>query len=63
MGDAGSYFQPVKLNDARTTEDNSSVTVEVAGQSRTFKNGDGVQFTSPLGGKQTLTFTGAEFVG
>ena len=42
---------------------NSSVTVDVNGQSKTFKHGDHVTFAANSGGKQTLTFDGAEFVG
>jgi hypothetical protein len=61
MGDAG-YFQTVKLRSYRVTR-NSSVTVEVNGQSRTFKHGDHVTFPANAGGRQTLTFNGAEFVG
>jgi peptidase M28-like protein len=61
MGDAG-FFQTVKLRSYRVTR-NSSVTVDVNGQSRTFKHGDHVTFAANAGGKQTLTFNGAEFVG
>ena len=39
------------------------MTVEVNGQTRTFKNGEGVRFATPLGGKQTVTLSGAEFLG
>ena len=39
------------------------MTVEVNGQSRTFKHGDHVTFPANSGGKQTLTFNGVEFVG
>ena len=61
IGDAG-YFQTVKLRAYRSTR-NSSVTVEVNGQSRTFKHGDHVTFAANAGARQALTFTGAEFVG
>lgn len=61
VGDAG-YFQTVKQRAYRSTR-NSSVTVEVNGQSRTFKHGDHVTFPANAGGRQTLTFNGAEFVG
>ena len=61
IADAG-YFQTVKLRSYRVTR-NSSVTVEVNGQSRTFKHGDHVTFPANAGGRQTLTFSGAEFVG
>ena len=62
MGDDGTYFQSVKMRGYRVTR-NSSVTVEVNGQSRTFKHGDHVTFALGSGGKQTLNFNGVEFVG
>ncbi len=52
----------VKNRGYRVTR-NSSVTVEVNGQSRTFKHGDHVTFPVNAGGKQTLTYSGVEFVG
>src|SRR5678816_829838 len=39
-GDAGTYFQTVKILGMRVRS-NSSITVTVNGQSRTFKDGDG----------------------
>src|SRR5262245_41964886 len=39
LGDHGTYFQMVKLKGYRVTR-NSSVTVTVNGQTRTFKHGD-----------------------
>ena len=62
MGDGGTYFQIVKLRSYRVVR-NSSVTIEVNGQSRTFKDGDHVTFAASAGGKQSLVLTGAEFVG
>ena len=62
MGDDGTYFQSVKNRGYKITR-NSSVTVEVNGQSRTFKHGEHVTFQPNSGGKQTLTFDGMEFVG
>ncbi|HXT69271.1 MAG TPA: M28 family peptidase [Vicinamibacterales bacterium] len=62
MGDDGTYFQSVKNRGYRITR-NSSLTVEVNGQSRTFKHGEHVTFAANSGGKQTLTFDGVEFVG
>ena len=52
----------VKLKGYRVTR-NSSVTVDVNGQSKTFKHGDHVTFGIQAGGKQTLAFTGLEFIG
>jgi hypothetical protein len=63
LGENGTYFQTVKLNDVKVVSDNSTVTVEVNGQSRTFKNGEGVRFSTPAGGPQTLVFDGVEFLG
>jgi Peptidase family M28 len=62
IGEHGSYFQIVRLKSYRVAR-NSSVTVDVGGQSKTFKHGDHVTFAVNSGGKQTLTFNGAEFVG
>jgi hypothetical protein len=61
LGDNGTYFQEVARRGYRVTR-NSSVTVDVNGQSRTFKHGDHVTMPAS-GGRQTLTFDGVEFVG
>jgi hypothetical protein len=63
MGENGTYFQTVKLNDVKVETDNTSVTVTAGGQSRTFKNGAGVTFATPAGGKQSATINGVEFLG
>ena len=60
-GDEGSYFQDVKVLGV-DTRSNSSVTVSVNGQSRTFKDGEGVTFPKNQGGKQTVSGAAA-FVG
>ena len=60
-GDDGSYFQVVKVNGV-TVKRNSTVTVTVNGQTRTFKDGEGVTFPAFQGGKQSVTAK-AEFVG
>ena len=62
LGDNGSYFQIVRLKGYRVTN-NSSVTIETAAGTRTFKSGDHVTFPTNAGKKQTLTFSGAEFLG
>ena len=62
IGDDGTYFQTVRINGYRTTR-NSTVTVTVKGESRTFKHGEHVTFQPNSGGKQTLTFNRVEFVG
>jgi hypothetical protein len=60
-GDEGSYFQVVKVHGV-TVKRNSTVTVTANGQTRTFKDGEGVTFPANQGGKQTVTAK-AEFVG
>ncbi len=60
-GDDGTYFQVVKVLGV-SVKRNSSVTVTVNGQSKTFKDGEGVTFAANAGGKQTVT-ANAEFIG
>jgi hypothetical protein len=62
LGDNGTYFQSVKLKGYRVTR-GSTVTLNVNGQTRTFKHGDHVTFAVGSGGKQSLTFDGVEFLG
>jgi hypothetical protein len=62
LGTNGTYFQPVKLRGYRVTR-NSTVTLDVNGQSQTFKHGDHVTFAVSSGGKQVLRFDGVEFLG
>lgn len=62
MGRDGGYLQPVTRSGYRVTR-RSSVTVHAAGRSRTFEHGDHVSFPALVGAKQTLEFTGVEFVG
>lgn len=61
-GPNGSYFQRVAVLGVKS-DNQSSVTVEVNGQSRTFKNKDGVIFPANVGGKQSFTADQIEFVG
>ncbi|HLF83482.1 MAG TPA: M28 family peptidase [Blastocatellia bacterium] len=61
-GPNGSYFQRVGVLSVKS-ENNSTVTVEAGGQTRTFKNREGITFPSNVGGKQTLTSDQIEFVG
>jgi hypothetical protein len=53
-GDRGTYFQDVRVLGVRTRS-NSSLTVTVNGQSRTFKDGEGATFPRNQGAKQTVT--------
>src|SRR6476659_892734 len=60
-GDAGSYFQTVRVLGVRTRS-NSTLTVNVNGQSRTFKDGEGVTFARNQGARQTVNAK-LEFLG
>ncbi len=62
-GDNGGYFQSVKQHAYRITN-NSTLTIEAPGKAPvTFKHGQGVTFATNVGGRQTLTFDGVEFLG
>ncbi len=61
FGDFG-YFQTVKRVGYRVTQ-NSTVSVTVNGETRTFKHGEHVTFPVGGGGRQTLSYNGVEVVG
>jgi hypothetical protein len=61
-GDNGSYFQRVRVLGVKSVN-NSTLTVEVNGQTRTFKNGEGISFPPNVGGKRNLTADQVEFLG
>jgi Peptidase family M28 len=61
-GPNGSYFQRVSVLGVKS-DNKSSVTVEVNGQSRTFKNKEGVSFPAYVGSKRSFTGDQIEFVG
>ncbi|HEY2934029.1 MAG TPA: M28 family peptidase [Acidobacteriota bacterium] len=61
-GDNGSYFQRVRVLGVKSAN-RSSVTVEVNGKSRTFKDGAGVTFPGNVGGKRSFTAEEVEFAG
>lgn len=61
-GDNGSYFQRVRVLGVKSAN-NSTLTVEVNGQTRTFKNGAGVSFPANVGGKRSFTVDQVEFLG
>jgi hypothetical protein len=61
-GDNGSYLQTVRVLGVKSTS-RSTVTVTVAGVSRTFKDGDGITFPKNAGGKRIVTVDRVEFVG
>ncbi len=62
MGDNGSYFQTVKVLGVRTTS-RASVTIEVNGERRTFKDGEGVTFPKKMGSAQRISGKEVVFVG
>ena len=61
-GPNGSFFQRVAVLGVKS-DNNSSITVEAGGQTRTFKNKEGINFPSNAGGKRTLASDQIEFVG
>jgi hypothetical protein len=61
-GDNGTYLQTVKVQGIRTNS-RASVTLTVNGESRTFKDGEGVTFSRQMGGKQTIAGEDIVFVG
>jgi hypothetical protein len=61
-GDNGTYFQTVKVLGVRRAS-NATVTVDVNGEKRTFKDGQGITFPRNMGGKQTIHGDQIQFVG
>lgn len=61
-GDNGTFLQTVKVQGVRTVS-RASVTVTVNGESRTFKDGEGITFPRQMGGKQTIEGNDIVFVG
>ncbi len=61
-GDDGTYLQVVKVVTVKPTS-HASVTVDVNGQTRTFKDSEGVTFSRNMGGKQTVSGDQIQFVG
>jgi len=61
-GDRGSYFQRVAVLGVKATS-RSTMTVTVNGESRTFKDGEGITLPKNAGGKRTFTANEVEFVG
>ena len=61
-GDDGSYFQNVGVQFVQSLNQ-STLTVEVNGESRVFRNGEEVFFPANVGGKRTFVLTDVEFVG
>ena len=61
-GDHGGYLQTVRVLGVKTTS-RASVTVEVAGETRTFADGDGITLPKNMGGKRRFTVDRVEFAG
>ena len=61
-GDHGSYLQTVRVLGVKSAR-HSTVTVEVAGESRTFNDGDGITFPPFVGGKRQVALDRVQFVG
>src|ERR1051325_1465331 len=61
-GPNGSYFQRVAVLGVKS-DNKSTVTVEVNGQSRTFKNKEGISFPANVGSKRSFTGDEIEFLG
>ena len=61
-GEAGSYFQRVRVLGVKSTN-RSSVIVEAGGEKRTFKIGEGITLPSNVGAKQTVASEEIEFLG
>ncbi len=61
-GDDGTYLQVVRVVGVKTNS-KASVTVTVNGESRTFKDAEGITFPKQMGGKQTVTGDQIAFVG
>ena len=62
LGVDGSYLQPVAVESVQAVNQ-STLVVEVNGESRTFRNGEGVYFPTYVGGKRTFTLNAPQFVG
>lgn len=61
-GDHGGYFQRVSVLGIRNSG-RSSLTIEVKGQTRTFREGEGISFPKFTGGQRTFTLDQVEFLG
>src|SRR6266705_2703695 len=61
-GDHGTYFQRVSVLGVKSAN-RSTLTVEVSGQTRTFRDGEGITFPRNVGGKRTVTLNQVEFAG
>jgi peptidase M28-like protein len=61
-GDNGSYFQRVRVLGVKSAN-HSTLTIEVNGQTRIFKDGEGIAFPPNVGSKREITLDQVEFLG
>ncbi|MCI0338909.1 MAG: M28 family peptidase [Acidobacteria bacterium] len=61
-GDSGSYFQRVRVLGVKSAN-HSTLTLEVNGNTRTFKDGEGINFPRNVGGKRSFSVEQIEFIG
>lgn len=61
-GDQGTYFQRVPVLGVRS-DNRSSISVTVGGETRVFRQGEGIRFPPNVGAPRTITFSEVEFVG
>jgi hypothetical protein len=61
-GDNGSYFHRVRVLGVKSAN-RSTLAVEVNGQTRVFKDGEGITFPRNVGGKRNFTVDQVEFLG
>jgi hypothetical protein len=61
-GDPGSYLQTVSVRDVKAIS-HSTITVRIAGQVRTFADGDAIAWPKNAGGKRQFTVDHVEFAG
>jgi len=61
-GDSGSYLQTVRVLGVKSSN-HSTVTVEIAGETHTFRDGQGIAFPKNVGSKRSFTVDRVEFTG
>jgi hypothetical protein len=61
-GDNGTFLQTVRVRGIKVSS-RSSLVVKVGGETRVFRDGEGVTFARNAGGKRTLTVDRVEFAG
>ena len=59
VGDAGTFFENVRIRGYRVTRNSSVTVVSVDGTSKTFRHGDHVTFAAGPGGRATRVSPGS----